>query len=70
MKPIYSTDVTPESDYIKEAKKKQQAVELEFMKIWEDQGCHETEGINPVKFALINGKFMVKNEYVKLKFNG
>lgn len=68
-KPLYSTDVIPESDYEKEAKKKQQALELEFMRLWEEQGCNETEGTNPIKFITLNGKFVVKSEYVKLKFN-
>ena len=69
-KPIYSTDTIPESEDFKLAKKKQSEIELEFMKIWEEQGCNETEGINPIKFITVNGKFMVKSEYVKLKFNG
>ena len=62
---IYFTD---ESEYIKEAKKKQQSLELEFEKIWMEQGCTETEGSNPVKFINEKGKFMVKVDYVKLKF--
>lgn len=65
VEPIYSTD---ESEYIKEAKKKQQALELEFEKIWREQGCTETEGGNPVKFINEKGKLMVKVDYVKLKF--
>lgn len=65
VEPIYSTD---ESKYIKEAKKKQQALELEFEKIWREQGCTETEGSNPVKFINEKGKFMVKVDYVKFKF--
>lgn len=56
-KPIYSTDVIPESDYIKEAKKKQQAIELEFERLWNEQGCNETEGNNPRKYVQVDGWF-------------
>lgn len=57
--PLYSTDVIPESDYIKEAKKKEAILELEFEKVWKEQGCKESEGNNPQRYVEVDGWFDV-----------